>query len=235
MNKLSRRNFLFVSSGAAVGTFLAPGLTEASEKKNAAESGLVTGKPILLRYSSIPGFLSAEQIAPHYSAHYGGALRGYFSADEKLQSGIIKGKAMNSSAYGAIQRARASKENSVLLHELYFDTLALKTNDVKAEVRKGIEKRFGSIDKWAADFIACANAAKGWAMLTFHPITGKLYNVVSDEHATGSLWMAKPLLVIDVYEHAYYVDNKNNKTEYIEKFMNHINWEEVNQRYTATR
>ena len=233
MNKFTRRNFLLVSSGATIGSFLVPGLAESSERKDAPKSGLVTGKPILLRYSSIPGFLSAEQITPHYSAHYGSALRGYISADEKLQSGIIAGTTIDSNAYGAIQRARASKGNSVLLHELYFDVLALKTNDAKAEVRKAIEKRFGSIDKWTADFIASAKAAKGWAMLTFHPLTGKLYNVVSDEHATGPLWMASPLLVIDVYEHAYYLDYKNQKTEYIEKFMSHINWEEVNRRYMA--
>ncbi len=231
MNHFTRRNFLFVSSGAAVGSFLASGLTEASEKTDAPKSGLVTGKPILLRYSSIPGFLSAEQITTHYTAHYGGALRGYISADEKLQSGITTGSAIDSNAYGSIQRARVSKGNSVLLHELYFDALALKTNDANGEVRKAIEKRFGTIDKWAADFIASAKVAKGWAMLTFHPLTGKLYNVVSDEHATGPLWMATPLLVIDVYEHAYYVDYKNQKTEYIEKFMNYINWEEVNRRY----
>jgi Fe-Mn family superoxide dismutase len=68
-------------------------------------------------------------------------------------------------------------------------------------------------------------------VLTYHPVNGKLYNVVSDEHAIGPLWMAEPLLVIDVYEHAFYVDYKNRKGEYIDKFMDHIDWDEVNRRY----
>lgn len=231
MDKLSRRRFFFASSGAAAGTFVVTGLAEAAEDNDAAKSGLITGQPKPLRYKSIPGFLSAEQIAPHHTAHYGGALRGYVAADAKLQSSIIEGTAIDSNAYGAIQRARASKGNSVLLHELYFDEMVPKSDDPEPEVRRAIEKRFGSLDKWAADFQASAKAAGGWAMLTFHPLNGKLYNVVSDAHAMGPLWMATPLLVIDVYEHAFYVDYKNRKTAYIEKFMDHIDWEEVNRRY----
>ena len=231
MNKLSRRGFLFASSGAAAGTFVVTGLAEADEQSDAHKSGLVTGQPKPLRYKSIPGFLSAEQIAPHYTAHYGGALRGYVAADAKLQSSIVAGTAIEPNAYGAIQRARASKGNSVLLHELYFDEMVPKGSDPEAEVRKAIEKRFGSLDKWAADFQASAKAAAGWAMLTFHPLNGKLYNVVCDEHAMGPLWMATPLLVIDVYEHAFYVDYQNRKTEYVKKFMDHIDWQEVNRRY----
>ena len=106
-----------------------------------------------------------------------------------------------------------------------------KTVAPNAELRSVIEKRFGSLDKWAADFQASAKAAAGWAMLAFHPVNGKLYNVVSDAHAMGPLWMATPLLVIDVYEHAFYVDYKNRKAEYVEKFMDHIDWKEVNRRY----
>ncbi len=231
MDKLSRRGFLFASSGAAAGTFVAAGLVEADAQTDEVQSGLITGQPKPLRYTSIPGFLSAEQIAPHHTAHYGGALRGYGAADAKLQSSIVDGTAMDPDAYGALQRARASKGNSVLLHELYFDELVPKADDPEAEVRSAIERRFGSLDRWATDFLASAKAAAGWAMLTYHPLNGKLYNVVSDEHAMGPLWMATPLLVIDVYEHAFYVDYKNRKAEYIEKFMDHIDWPEVGRRY----
>lgn len=233
MNKLTRRDFLYTSGTLAVGSVLSPGLVKASDDSVIAESGLVTGKQEPLRFPSIPGFLSAEQLAPHYSAHYGGALRGYLAADKKLQASISTGTIIDSSGYGAIQRARANKANSVLLHELYFGGMALKKNndDVKTEVRLAIEKRFGSIDKWAADFQSSAKAASGWAVLAYDSLNGKLYNIVSDKHATGVLWMATPLVVIDVYEHAYYVDYKNNKNEYIERFMSHIDWEKINRRY----
>ena len=234
MSTFSRRNFLFASSGAAAGTMLVSGMTEAdAADADFSQSGLVTGKPKPLRHKSIPGFLSAEQIAPHHTAHYGGALRGYTSLDNKIEANITSGTPFAANAYGAMQQGRQSKGNSVILHELYFDGLTVKTPDPRADVRDAIEKRFGSLDKWAADFQASAKAAAGWAMLTFHPVNGKLYNVVSNEHAQGPLWMAVPLVVIDVYEHAFYIDYHNRKTEYIEKFIDHIDWTQAQARYRA--
>ena len=228
----SRRNFLFASSGAAAGTMLVPGLAEANRDDRAfSESGLVTGQPKPLRHKAIPGFLSAQQMAPHHTAHYGGALRGYTSLDKNIETHIKNGTPIDGNSYGAMQRAKQSKGNSVILHELYFDGLIPKAPDLQADVHSAIEKRFGSIDKWSADFQASAKAAAGWAMLVHHPVNGKLYNVVSDEHAQGPLWMAVPLVVIDVYEHAFYIDYHNRKTDYVAKFMDHVDWAEVNARY----
>ncbi len=233
MDKLSRRHFLFASSGAVAGTFFSPGIAASNDAVQClfAKSGLNTGQAKPLTYQSIPGFLSAEQLAPHFNAHYSGALRGYIAADEKLQSSIIKGPTLDSATYSALQDARTSKENSVLLHELYFEGISTVSGDLSPELRRALTRRFGSVAKWAADFKASAKAASGWAMLVIHPVNGKLYNVVSDQHATGVLWMATPLVVIDVYEHAYYVDYKNQKADYIEKFIKHIDWQKVNLRY----
>jgi superoxide dismutase, Fe-Mn family len=94
--------------------------------------------------------------------------------------------------------------------------------------------RFGSVDKWSGDFMQSAKAAAGWAILVQHPVNGRLYNVVSDEHASGPLWLAMPLIVIDVYEHAFYVDYQNRKPEYIEKFMQHIDWAEAGKRFNTS-
>jgi len=233
MSQFTRRNFLFVSSGAAAGSMLVPGLASAADDlhDHFAHSGLVTGKPKPLRHDSIPGFLSAEQIAPHHTAHYGGALKGYSAADERLEESVKSGKSIDAAAYGALERSRTSKGNSVILHELYFDGLVPKAPDPEEDVRTAIGKRFGSLEKWAADFQASAKEAAGWAMLVRHAVNGKLYNVVSDEHGMNVLWMATPLVVIDVYEHAFYIDYQNRKAEYVEKFMGHIDWKEVNARY----
>jgi len=179
--------------------------------------------------------LSAEQLAPHFSAHYGGALRGYVATDKKLEAASQGGTTIDGSAFGSMQRARVAKGNSVLLHELYFGGMALNRNEPKGEVRAAIIKRFGSVEGWAKDFAASAKAASGWATLAFHTVNKKLYNVVSDTHANGLLWMSTPLLVIDVYEHAYYLDYKNNKAKYIESFMSHIEWSEINRRCKAAK
>lgn len=238
MTQLSRRNFVFLSSGAALGNLAVSGVASAEEGDSGqldfSDSGLVTGNPKPLRHKSIPGFLSAEQIAPHHTAHYGGALKGYSAADAKIEASIKSGESIDDAAYGALKRAVNSKGNSVVLHEMYFDGLAPKAPDPAADVRRAIEARFGSLEKWANDFIASAKSAAGWAMLVNHPVNGKLYNVVSDEHAMGVVWMATPLVVIDTYEHAFYIDYQNRKGDYVEKFIDHVDWTEVNSRYRAS-
>ncbi len=236
MEPVSRRNFLFASSGAAAGTFLAPGLASGAEGAGLdfSASGLATGRLKPLRHKEVPGFLSAEQIAPHHTAHYGGALKAFTAIEAKFEDSFAKGAAIDAAAFETLQRQKSSRGNSVVLHEMYFDGLSLRAADPAADVRAAIEKRFGSLDKWAADFLASAKAAAGWAMLVHHPVNGRLYNVVSDEHAQGPLWLAMPLVVIDVYEHAFYIDYQNRKPEYVERFMKHIDWAEANRRYRAS-
>jgi Fe-Mn family superoxide dismutase len=231
VNNSSRRKFLLTSLGATAGTLFSSNVVTAKDQDYRYEGGLITGQPNPLHYKSIPGFLSEEQITPHYKAHYGGALRGYIAADKAIQTSITEGTKIDSSAYGSIQRARTNKADSVILHELYFDGMTSKASTPNEKVLAMIKKRFGSLEKWSADFQVSAKSASGWAILAFQPLNGKLYNVVSDKHATGVPWMAIPLVVIDVYEHAYYVDYKNSKTLYIEKFLEHINWGEVNRRF----
>lgn len=223
----SRRQFLTFSSIALAGCTVAPSLTGAGETKTPFQSGLITGKPLPLRHPVIPGFLSAAQLAPHYHAHYGGALRGYLRADAEIQAGKIQDMA----TYGSLQRARGNKANSVLLHELYFDAMSPLSTQPGEALRQALNRRFGTLEKWMKDFQACANSASGWAVLTFDAVNGKLYNVLCDKHATGPMWMGIPLLALDVYEHAYYVDYQNRKGDYIVRFMEHINWEVVGERY----
>ncbi len=235
MSHLSRRDFVFASSGAAFGNMLVSGIASADEHHfegiDFSSSGLVTGSPKPLKHTEIPGFLSAQQIAPHHTAHYGGALKGYTAADNRIEESIQSGESLDPAAYGTLKRAVNSKGNSVVLHELYFDGLAPQATTPAADIRTAIEKRFGSLEKWATDFGASAKGAAGWAMLVKHPVNGKLYNVVSDEHAMGVLWMATPLIIIDTYEHAFYIDYQNRKGDYVDKFLDHIDWEEVNTRF----
>ena len=237
MTHLSRRNFVFLSSGAVAGNMLVGGTAEAADDDVAgldfSHSGLVTGDPKPLKHAAIPAFLSAEQISPHHTAHYGGALRGYKAADSRIEESVKTGEPLDAAAYSALKRAVNSKGNSVVLHEMYFDGLAPEAPDPAADVRTAIENRFGSVDRWSDDFISSAKEAAGWAMLVKHPVNGKLYNVVSDEHAMGVLWMAVPLVVIDTYEHAFYIDYQNRKADYVEKFLSHIDWNEANSRFRA--
>jgi Fe-Mn family superoxide dismutase len=231
---MDRRNFLFASSGAAAGSLLVPGVAECAEDAPAfADSGLATGKPKPLRHKEVAGFLSAAQIAPHHTAHYGGALKAFTGVEQKLEEHFAKATPIDAAALERLRQIQSSRGNSVILHELYFDGIAPKPPAPPEGVRAAIEKRFGSVDKWWADFATTAKAASGWALLVVHPVNGRLYNVLSDEHAHGPLWFAAPLVVLDVYEHAFYIDYQNKKADYVEKYRQFIDWAEADKRFRA--
>jgi len=161
----------------------------------------------------------------------GGALRGFMSVQDEFDRSFGNGAPVKGAAFDRMKQIQSSRGNSVLLHELYFDGLALKRTDVPESIENAVARRFGSLEKWAIDFTDSARTAAGWAMLVVHPVNGKLYNVVSDEHAQGPLWLAAPLVVIDVYEHAFYIDYQNRKGDYVDRFLDFVDWEEADRRY----
>jgi len=232
---MNRRNFLFTSSGAAIGTLTVPGIAaEPPSHSPYPDSGLVTGSPKPLPYEALPGFLSAAQIAPHQAAHYGGALRAFNDVEQRLEGYLSGTTPIDPAALQRIKQLQSSRGNSVILHELYFAGLAPKRVAPAAGIRGAIVKRFGSLDRWTDDFVTSAKTAAGWAMLVNHPVNGKLYNVVSDEHAQGPLWFSAPLVVIDTYEHAFYIDYHNDKAKYVETFVAFIDWSVAEARWRAT-
>lgn len=104
MNHLNRRSFFFTSSGAAAGAIAVPGLLEAAESADFSQSGLVTGQPKPLKNKEIPGFLSAPQIAPHHSAHYGGALKAFVAAVATLEESTKTGASIDPAAFAHLKR-----------------------------------------------------------------------------------------------------------------------------------
>ncbi|MCI0360838.1 MAG: Fe-Mn family superoxide dismutase [Planctomycetaceae bacterium] len=194
-------------------------------------SGLVTGKMKQLKYEEIPGLLTKEQVTPHYRAHYGGALKRFTAIEQQLE-GLYQGeKPLGGDAFSFLHKDQVNRMNSVLLHELYFDGLTPKPGMPAEDIRIALAKRFGSLDRWSEDFKACCQAAGGWGILARDMVNGRLYNVTSDLHEIGVIWLGQPIVVCDVYEHAFYVDYQNRKQEYIDKFVAFVDWDETNKRF----
>jgi superoxide dismutase, Fe-Mn family len=221
----TRREFMALSAAVP---FLRPGASQEG-------SALVTGKIKALKYEDLKGFLSKEQLTPHHQAHYGGALKSLLQIETDLE-GADRSKAnANYSAIRELKREEVHAMNSVILHELYFDGMAATGGDPGGAAQDVLKKRFGSIDKWHDDFKAAAVSARGWAILAVHPVSGKLYNFVSDVHDVGIPVLGIPLVVIDCYEHAFYVDYKNKKGDYVAAYPKHIDWVEVDRRIKAVK
>ena len=221
----TRREFLAISAGAA----MIPGLP-LGRGQEAEPSALVTGKARPLKYEEIKGFLSKDQLSPHHQAHYGGAIKSLGQIEAELE-GADRSKAnANYSAVRELKREQVHAVNSVILHELYFDGMTPEPKDPGEASLEALKKRFGSLDKWVEDFKAAAVAARGWAVLAWQPVNGRLYNVVTDVHDVGPMVLGIPLVVIDCYEHAFYVDYKNRKGDYVSAYPKFIAWTEVERR-----
>src|SRR5262245_37347849 len=233
---LSRRQVLQTASLlgiGALGTAAAPAATAAETLPFAKESGLVTGKLKPLKFDEIPGLLTKAQVTPHYQAHYGGALKRFVTIEENLDKLHAGNEPIGGDAFALMQKDRVNRMNSVLLHELYFDGLTPTPGDLKQDIRAALSRRFGSLDRWIEDFKATCMAANGWGILARDIVNGRLYNVSSDLHEVGVIWLGQPLVVCDVYEHAFYVDYQNRKQDYVNKFVSFLDWEEVNKRWNT--
>ena len=234
---LSRREVLQTAGwlGISAGAIAAVTESDAADGTSPISplSGLVTKQLKPLKYEAIPGLLTKAQVTPHYTAHYGGALKRFVTLDKQID-GLLKGKEpLGGDAYTLMQKDKINRMNSVLLHELYFDGLTPKPTGPPTDLRAALVKRFGSLDRWIDDFKACSMAAAGWGILARDIVNGQLYNVASDLHEVGVLWLGQPIVVCDVYEHAFYVDYQNRKQEYVNKFVDFLDWQELNHRWHA--
>ena len=218
---------------AATATNWLGGVRIAAAKERAAgvaHTALDTGTLQPLAYESLPGFLSKELVGLHHRKHYGGALRGLQGIEKRLYGAEgVSDKA----ARRELGQAQSAKANSVILHELYFEGMHTGDSKPGAPLLTRIEARFGSFARWRADFEACALSCSGWAMLAAHPLNDRLYHVTSDAHDVGPLWFARPLLLIDMYEHAFYVDYRTDKATYISRFLEHVDWSVTEHRLLA--
>lgn len=235
MTLITKRKFITAAALGAVGS-VAVGVTQTYAQAGPMDrdSGLKTGRMKPMSYTELPGFLSAAQIAPHYNDHYGGALRGHLALDEQIEQMTRSGN-INANAHATMQRGRTQRGNSALLHEVFFDGMTASANRPRANIRRAIEMRFGSIDNWQGEFSAAAASATGWAVLAYNRISEKLYNVVSDAHADGVYWQSVPIIALDMYEHSYYIDYQNDKGSYIGNFFDYLDWQAADNRFIEAR
>jgi len=135
--------------------------------------------------------------------------------------------------YAELKRRIGWEFDGMRLHELYFENLGGKEPlDPKSPLYARIVQDFGSYDSWKADFIATgAMRGIGWAILYLDPASGRLINSWINEHDVGHLAGGQPILIMDVFEHAYMIDYLTDRAKYIDAFFKNIGWAAVLQRY----
>jgi Fe-Mn family superoxide dismutase len=113
-------------------------------------------------------------------------------------------------------------------HELYFEHLGGTGGDPDGPIGALIRRDFGSIDTWRADLKATGLAGRGWAWTAYDWDEQRLFTYVGDAQNTFPIWNATPLVALDVYEHAYFLDYQTDRGSYIDAFLNNLDWGVVN-------
>lgn len=166
---------------------------------------------------------------------YQGYVNKYNEIEGIFQLGEEQADAANStySKFRCLKRGESYSLNAIMLHELYFSNIGGKVNEVPTDIQNLIEKTFVSMENWSLDFVATAKASRGWAILAYEQKTQRLINMSLDAHDMGGIVYAFPLLVLDVYEHAYFMQYGADKVSYINNFLYNVNWPVVRARATA--
>jgi superoxide dismutase, Fe-Mn family len=114
-------------------------------------------------------------------------------------------------------------------HEIYFEHLGGNGGSPTGGIAQLIERDFGSAEAWRADLKATGLAGRGWAWTAYDWDEGRLFNYIGDAQNTFPIWNATPLVALDVYEHAYWLDFKTDRAAYIDAFLDNLDWGVVNE------
>jgi len=174
--------------------------------------------------------ISARTMTEHYKLY-----QGYVNKYNEIMSKIeAADRASANQTFSDIRELKVDLTfaiGGVKNHELYFGHLGGKGGEPPAEIRKQLEKDFGSVEKWMADLKATGMASRGWAWTAYDRDWGYLFNYAGDAQNTFPVWNAVPIVALDVYEHAYYLDYGTARASYIDRFFANLDWSAVGENW----
>ena len=162
--------------------------------------------------------------------------QGYANKTNEIQ-GLLKNIESTTKAPNQIySEMRALKANyafaygGYINHEIYFDGMGGNGANVPSKVATLLRDSYGSVENWSKELKATGIAARGWVFVAVDHRTGQVMNLLGDSQDTFPMWHHTPILALDVYEHAYYLDFQTNRGAYIDAFLKCIDWAAVEKR-----
>lgn len=177
--------------------------------------------------------ISKRQIDEHHDVLYKGYVAKINEIETQLPDVDLSKANATYSALRELKREEVFTTNAVRLHEGYFENLSAGM-ECSGPIFDLIREDFGNYGDWEKEFKALGVCARGWVVLGYDWQDMKLHNYLSDIHSDG-VWGVSPLLILDVYEHAYMIDQGTARAKYLEAFLQNINWDVVNQRVSFLR
>ncbi len=165
---------------------------------------------------------------------YQGYVNKYNEVNEKLQTINGDGLAKANQVFSQLRELKTELSfawGGIVNHEIYFGHLGGKGGRPEGELLKQIKADFGSWEHYLKDLKATGMAARGWVWLGWNHLENRLFNYLGDSQNTFLVWGVIPILALDVYEHAYFIDYGTGRANYLEAFLSNVNWKVVEENF----
>lgn len=233
--KINRREFLsFCGLGAAALSLGAdfPARTNAKEMKEMARE-----LPKLpYDYNALEPHYSEETLRLHHDKHHASYVQGLNAAEEKM------GQMLNSGDFSdakSVCKNLAYHGSGHILHSIFWTNMKPKGGGQPGgELARQIDKDFGNFEAFKGFFLAAANGVEGsgWGILAYRGMDDALVVLQAEKHQDLTQWGVTPIMVVDVWEHAYYLMHQNKRPEWTKSFIeNLVNWDDAAARLAAAR
>lgn len=187
-------------------------------------------------YNALEPYISEEVLKLHHTKHHASYVNTANGLLEKIE---VSRKEDLDSDYKSVSKALSFNSAGHILHKIFWETMAPADsgkNEPTQEILKLIERDFGSFKRFKKEFTETAKSVEGsgWAILAIDRESKNLIIVQIEKHNVNFCPEQKILLCLDVWEHAYYLDYKNDRAKFIEQWWNIVNWQEVGERMSRT-
>jgi Fe-Mn family superoxide dismutase len=187
--------------------------------------------PLPYPYEALEPHIDAQTMKLHHDLHHKAYVDGLNAAEEKLAKARESG---DFSAVQALERAVAFHGSGHFNHCVFWENMSPKGGgQPSGDLLARLTTDFGGFDKFKAHFSQASATVEGngWGILAWHPMAGRLLVLASMNHQNQGVHGAVPLLLLDVWEHAYYLKYQNKRAAYVEAWWNVVNWKDVERRY----
>jgi len=189
-------------------------------------------------YDALEPYIDEQTMRLHHDKHHLGYVNGLNAAEAKLAEARASG---DFSLIQHLERLVAFHGAGHFLHSIFWPNMAPAGKGGGGEPTGALAQKivtdFGSFEAFKKHFVAASTAVEGngWGILAYRKADDKLVILTAENHQKLTQWVATPLLVLDVWEHAYYLKYQNRRAEYVGNFFHIINWDNVAANFAAAR
>ena len=195
---------------------------------------MIEMRPLLYSFNALEPYYDEETLKLHYNILYKGYVDNTNKTEKKLEEAR---KTMDFSNIKCLEKDLSFYGSGVILHEMFFEnmgpTYLLSSQSMK--LKQQIIQDFGSFEAFQEQLekAAISVEASGWCILAWVPSFQKLVILQCEKHQNLTLWGCMPILVLDMWEHSYYLQYKTKRADYVKAFWNIINWNAANYRFES--